>query len=574
MPAAPQVASLGIRSLSRKSSSPPVPTTTSIEHKHIFFYASMDLPVSPSDVSSENGPSMLDNTFSQTAMAMIRRRMSIGKGDAKTRGHKRKHSLSNHIFGGSSTDLNASSTSKGPSEASGIPASGKPKIVKTFLFQLPLNSQKAPPPSFNLKQEALELAGRERERRSSEEGSNEFGTMGKDREVVVKSKLVDDARVEYKLTARWELGGSLHLWSQYVNPCFRFRSIVLLTCVSATPTRLDAPFVFEPGSDPDSIYAAPAKAKTWTEHPLQASHSSPPHPTPTRSQSNPTRGPSPPIGRSLSFNASSPPFKVVLTLPNPCVVPRDSRDAKTDVQPESLKFFVAYSTTGASARDEQLAQAVRTSAAVKIEMTCTYGFDKNQAAALVLEGAAAGAGVSSGSGVGSVGTGAGAGAGAGAGGTGASSGASTGAGVGVGLGVGASDARADGKIVWKWNEPPTSPLMRHQARRSEDLRGTGTGTGLPFPPPHAKGHRRERSLPDVPMQAEERAITIASIERRGFPHRPKEKPGQKNLPDGLWKGALNLHWWMIPSMEWAGLNVKVRFSGSGSGELKSGKGYN
>jgi hypothetical protein len=218
MPPAPQVPSLGIRSLSRKSTGPPAPTPTSIEHKHIFFYTSMDLPVSSSDVTSENGPSMLDSTFSQTAMAMIRRRMSTGKADAKPGGRKRKHSISNHIFGGSSTDLHASSTNKGPSEPSGIPASGKPKIVKTFLFQLPLNSDKALPPSFNLKQEALELAEKEKERRSSEEGSNEFGGVAKERECLTKSKLVDDARIEYKLTARWELGGSLHLWSQYVHP--------------------------------------------------------------------------------------------------------------------------------------------------------------------------------------------------------------------------------------------------------------------------------------------------------------------------------------------------------------------
>ena len=64
----------------------------------------------------------------------------------------------------------------------------------------------------------------------------------------------------------------------------------------------------------------------------------------------------------LSLNASSPPFKVVLTLPNLCVVPRDSRDAKADMQPESLKSFVAYSTTSTATparereRNEQLAQ--------------------------------------------------------------------------------------------------------------------------------------------------------------------------------------------------------------------------
>ncbi len=178
----------------------------------------MDLPVSSPDAAPENGSSMLDSTLSQTAMAMIRRRMSTGKTDAKPGARKRKHSLSNHLFGGSSTDLHASTASKGPSEAPGILASGKPKIVKSFLFQLPLNSDKALPPSFNLKQEGLELAGKERERRSSEEGSNEFGAMARERENLVKSKLVDDARVEYKLTARWELGGSLHLWSQYVHP--------------------------------------------------------------------------------------------------------------------------------------------------------------------------------------------------------------------------------------------------------------------------------------------------------------------------------------------------------------------
>ena len=310
-------------------------------------------------------------------------------------------------------------------------------------------------------------------------------------------------------------------------------------------TRLDAPFVFEPGSDPESIYAAPAKAKTWTEHPLQASsHSAPPPPRPTPPLGAGT------IGRSL--NASSPPFKVVLTLPNPCVVPRDSRDAKTDVQPESLKFFVAYSSTTPTAamsarereRYEQLAQAIRTVAAVKIEMTCTYGFDKNQAAALVLESAPTAA---SGTGTGAIGAG-----------TGATGAASAGLGAGAGLGIGGgsgTDGRTDGKNVWKWNEPPTSPLMRHQTRRSEDMRP-------PLPPPSqhgGKGHKRERSLPELSLQAEERTITIASIDRRGFPHRPKEKPGQKNLPDGLWKGALNLHWWMIPSMNWAGLNVKVLF---------------
>jgi len=112
-------------------------------------------------------------------------------------------------------------------------------------------------------------------------------------------------------------------------------------------TRLDAPFTFEPGSDPGSIYAAPANDVDRT-------------PSASVLALFPTTHGG--IGRTLSLNASSPPFKVVLTLPNLCVVPRDSRDAKTDMQPEDLKSFVAYSTTRTATsarereRDEQLAQ--------------------------------------------------------------------------------------------------------------------------------------------------------------------------------------------------------------------------
>ena len=46
------------------------------------------------------------------------------------------------------------------------------------------------------------------------------------------------------------------------------------------------------------------------------------------------------IGRTLSLNASSLPFKVMLTLLNLCVMLHDSCDAKTDMQPESLKSFI------------------------------------------------------------------------------------------------------------------------------------------------------------------------------------------------------------------------------------------
>jgi len=68
------------------------------------------------------------------------------------------------------------------------------------------------------------------------------------------------------------------------------------------------------------------------------------------------------IGCTLSLNTSSPPFKVMLTLPNLRVVLHDSCDTKTDMQPESLKSFVTYSTTHTAMSaherecDQQLAQ--------------------------------------------------------------------------------------------------------------------------------------------------------------------------------------------------------------------------
>ena len=181
----PQVPSLRIRSLDRRSTGRPVPTQTTIEYKHTSFYTSMDPSVSSSNAPSENSPSMLDSTFSQTAPGA---------------------SVCIHVlFSDSST---------------------------------------------------------------------------------------------------------------------------LLTCVFHQTRR-----TLCLRTQPDSIYATPAKAKTWNEHPLQASsHSAPPWPMPTATHGG--------IGCTLSLNASSLPFKVMLTLLNLCVMLRDSRDAKTDMQPESLKSFV------------------------------------------------------------------------------------------------------------------------------------------------------------------------------------------------------------------------------------------
>lgn len=56
----------------------------------------------------------------------------------------------------------------------------------------------------------------------------------------------------------------------------------------------------------------------------------------------------------------------------------------------------------------------------------------------------------------------------------------------------------------------------------------------------------------------EKTVVLLSTSRTGFPHRPKVKPDQNNLPEGLWKGQLNYQWWMIPTLDCAGLEVKVR----------------
>ena len=111
---------------------------------------------------------------------------------------------------------------------------------------------------------------------------------------------------------------------------------------------------------------------TLCKHPrtLPHHHRCPPPPMPTTTDAHHHRCPPPPlpttthggIGCTLSLSTLSPPFKVVLMLPNPCVMSRDSHNAKTDMQMESLKFFVAYSTTHTTMsarrqeRDEQLAQ--------------------------------------------------------------------------------------------------------------------------------------------------------------------------------------------------------------------------
>ena len=79
---------------------------------------------------------------------------------------------------------------------------------------------------------------------------------------------------------------------------------------------------------------------------------------------------------------------------------------------------------------------------------------------------------------------------------------------------------------------------------------------------------RDKPLPQLPPPSvfESRALyTDVSI---GFPKRPRYRcePGQKHptlevhtsLPDGLYKGKIQLEKHMLPAFDWAGIRVKVR----------------
>lgn len=184
---------------------------------------------------------------------------------------------------------------------------------------------------------------------------------------------------------------------------------------------------------------------------------------------------------------------VKLTLPNPPVFARDS---------ESF-FFVAFTTTP---NDKSLATLIASDATITLNISCTYRFDPNQAAAHSSK-------------------------------------------------TNQSSAR---ETIWKWNEPPVSPLTRKPLRRSSTK---GKRQSL-----DDSGKEKDKPLPTLPpptAEDGETTVMLLSTTRTGFPHRPKRKPDQTNLPDGIWKGQLNYQWWMIPSLDWAGLSVKVRSTCTG-----------
>lgn len=242
-----------------------------------------------------------------------------------------------------------------------------------------------------------------------------------------------------------------------------------------------------------------------------------------------------------------------LTLPNPPVFARDSDAA----------FFVAYAT---SPPDDGLIARIRDQARITMTISCTYRFDPRRAAAHTSR-------------------------------------------------ANDNSAAYNGKeeTIWKWQDPPPSPLKKRASLRKErsDTVGsrkttikrlTGDSSTIKIPASESatevgtlNEHKALPALPPSSPESEsgaristefggiggristplpldgfkddhegERTIVLLNTDRIGFPHRAKVKEGQVT-PQGLWKGKLNWQWWMMPSLDMAGLTVKVSIRASSAG---------
>ena len=154
------------------------------------------------------------------------------------------------------------------------------------------------------------------------------------------------------------------------------------------------------------------------------------------------------------------------------------------------------------------------------------------------------------------------------------------------------------EAIWKWHDPPSSPLKKRASlrkgrldvvgsrqttfRRTTGDSTTGSTTMVPsvadsstevgtitdekplpvLPPPTPVSEFGSRMTTPIPPEGfkddheGEHTIILLNNDRIGFPHRAKAKEGQVT-PQGLWKGKLNWQWWMMPSLDMAGLSVKV-----------------
>lgn len=117
---------------------------------------------------------------------------------------------------------------------------------------------------------------------------------------------------------------------------------------------------------------------------------------------------------------------------------------------------------------------------------------------------------------------------------------------------------------------PCPPTSSHDASRSykRSLPSGYCRTAKPAKRSDNNSDFRDKSLPRLPTHAVfSESRTVQNSICIGFPKRPRRQicnPGghpsldsQVSLPDGLHKGIIQLHEGMLPSIDWAGVSVKV-----------------
>lgn len=121
-------------------------------------------------------------------------------------------------------------------------------------------------------------------------------------------------------------------------------------------------------------------------------------------------------------------------------------------------------------------------------------------------------------------------------------------------------------------DTPSSPgrkLLRRVAKSSQKLSsGHSSAESLRRrnPPPP-----KDKPLPDLPPNPGIMDTrTLHTDMSLGFPKRPRNRAesnqshptleSQNSMPDGLYKGRMQLNKSMLPSIDWAGLSVKVNFN--------------
>lgn len=102
------------------------------------------------------------------------------------------------------------------------------------------------------------------------------------------------------------------------------------------------------------------------------------------------------------------------------------------------------------------------------------------------------------------------------------------------------------------SDSQTSPFVpRSRLLRRSDKKPTRSHT-------QNESFSGTKSLPELSQDVFSVSRTLETQLSIGFPKRPRGNPASQNLPDGLYKGKVQLSKDMLPSMDWPGITVKVR----------------